>query len=300
MSPLEPLSAPSGSEMPADAERFGLGERAEGVEAELLYAVPGAERGVLYMYPPPAGTPRLSGDYRAQRMYIRDARPLAAELSLDVQGFSLHVHQTALLDAYDDAAVRAIYYPEMEQLVRGATGASEVLVFDHNVRSDVRARAGQPGVYEPVRRVHNDYTHVSALRRVHQLLGDDVTHRLQRRWAIVNVWRPLFGPVQDVPLAVCDGRGIEERDLIAIDLLYRDRVGENFSFAHSPRHRWYYVPEMQADEALLLKCYDSSEQARCRFTAHSAFDHPRVPPGARPRESIEIRTLLFYDTPTRV
>lgn len=297
MSPTEPLTDPCGTECPADAERFGLSERAGAVDAELLYALPGSERGVLYMYPPPAGTPRLSGNYRAQRVAIRDARPCAGELSLDVQGFSLHAHPTALLDAYDDAAVRAVYYPEMERLVRGATGASEVLVFDHNVRSDVRARAGQPGVYEPVRRVHNDYTHASAPRRVHQLLGSEAARRLQRRWAIVNVWRPLFGPVQDVPLAVCDGRSIEERDLIAIDLLYRDRVGENFSFAHNPGHRWYYVPNMQADEALLLKCYDSSEHVPCRFTAHSAFDHPRVPPGTRPRESIEIRTLVFYDTP---
>jgi hypothetical protein len=105
--------------------------------------------------------------------------------------------------------------------------------------------------------------------------------------------------VQDTPLAVCDGQSIEERDLVAIDLLYRDRVGENFSFAHNPKHRWYYVPDMQANEALLLKCYDTAEDGRCRFTAHSAFDHPRAPPGARPRESIEIRTLVFFDTPLR-
>lgn len=267
------------------------------IEAELLYAVPGGPRHVLYMYPPPPDTPRLSGHYAARRLSIADARSHGEQLSLDVQGFSLHAHDTALLDAYDDSEVRALYYPEMERLVREATGAREVLVFDHNLRSDPRARAGQSGVYEPVRRVHNDYTHESAIRRVHQLLGSaEAERRLTRRLAIVNVWRPLFGPVRDVPLAVCDGRTIEPQDLVPIDLWYRDRVGENFSFAHSPRHRWFYVPEMLAEEALLLKCYDTAGDGRCPFTAHSAFDHPHVPPGTRPRESIEVRTLAFFDT----
>jgi hypothetical protein len=287
-------SAPLPEEGSAGAVRLTAAATKD-VEAELNYAVPGGPRHVLYMYPPPAGTPRLSGSYQPQRLSIRDARPLATELSLDVQGFSLHPHATALQDAYDDAQVRAVYYPEMERLVREASGASEVLVFDHNLRSEVRARAGQAGVYEPVRRVHNDYTHESAIRRVHQLLGSaEAERRLLRRLAIINVWRPLFGPVRDVPLAVCDGRDIEPRDLLAIDLWYRDRVGENYSFVHSPRHRWYYVSEMQADELLLLKCYDTARDGRCPFTAHSAFDHPHVPPGTRPRESIEIRTLAFF------
>jgi hypothetical protein len=289
-------SAPLSEDSSAGAARLTAAPHT--IEAELTYALPGGPRHVLYMYPPPPGTPRLSGRYAPRRVPITDARPLTGELSLDVHGFSLQPHATALVDAFDDAAVRAVYYPEMERLVRQASGASSVLVFDHNLRSDVRARAGQTGVYEPVRRVHNDYTHESAIRRVHQLLGSaEAERRLHNRLAIINVWRPLFGPVLDVPLAVCDGRTVEAEDLLAIDLWYRDRVGENFSFLHSPRHRWYYVPEMRAEEALLLKCYDTAGDGRCPFTAHSAFDAPHVPAGTRPRESIEIRTLAFFDTP---
>jgi hypothetical protein len=284
--------------LPEDSSAGAAQLTALTIEAELLYAVPGGPRHVLYMYPPPPGTPRLSGRYEAQRLPLADARPLAGELSLDAHGFSLHEHHSALRDAYDDAEVRSVYYPEMERLVRETTGAGEVLVFDHNLRSEARARAGQTGVYEPVRRVHNDYTHESAIRRVHQLLGSpEAERRLTRRLAIINVWRPLFGPVRDVPLAVCDGRSLQPQDQLAIDLWYRDRIGENYSFAYNPAHRWFYVPEMLASEALLLKCYDTAGDGRCPFTAHSAFDHPQVPPGTRPRESIEIRTLAFFDTP---
>jgi hypothetical protein len=63
---------------------------------------------------------------------------------------------------------------------------------------------------------------------------------------------------------------------------------------HSPRHRWFYFPDMHTDEALLLKCYDSDEGGLARFTAHAAFDDPTTPPGAEPRESIEVRTLVIY------
>ncbi|HHZ75714.1 MAG TPA: methyltransferase, partial [Rhodospirillales bacterium] len=32
-----------------------------------------------------------------------------------------------------------------------------------------------------------------------------------------------------------------------------------------------------------------------RFTAHTSFTDPTSPPNAKPRESIEIRTLAFFD-----
>jgi hypothetical protein len=51
---------------------------------------------------------------------------------------------------------------------------------------------------------------------------------------------------------------------------------------------------MQADEALLLKCYDSAEDGRARFAPHTAFIDPTAPAGILPRESIELRTMAFY------
>ena len=48
------------------------------------------------------------------------------------------------------------------------------------------------------------------------------------------------------------------------------------------------------DEAIVFKVYDSLKDGRARWTAHTAFDDPTTPPNARPRESIEIRTLAFF------
>ena len=77
------------------------------------------------------------------------------------------------------------------------------------------------------------------------------------------------------------------------DLKYRDRTGEVYSLTYSADHRWFYCPDMQPNEALLLKCYDS-DPTRAQMTAHTAFDDPTTPPDAPARESIEVRTLAFF------
>jgi hypothetical protein len=50
---------------------------------------------------------------------------------------------------------------------------------------------------------------------------------------------------------------------------------------------------MRREEALVFKTYESRKDV-ARWTAHTAFDDPTAPPDARPRESIEIRTLALF------
>jgi hypothetical protein len=111
---------------------------------------------------------------------------------------------------------------------------------------------------------------------------------------VINLWRPIRGPVRDAPLAMADGTTVAPEDLIASDLIYPNRSGETYSVKYNPNHRWFYFPEMTADEALLLKCYDSAADGRTRFGPHTAFVDPTTPPDTPPRESIEIRALVFH------
>jgi hypothetical protein len=97
-----------------------------------------------------------------------------------------------------------------------------------------------------------------------------------------------------MPLAVCDALSVKAEQLIASDLVYQHRVGETYSVTYDTRHRWYYVPRMEADEVLLLKCYDSKIDGRARFAPHTAFVDPATPTDAPPRESIELRALVFH------
>src|SRR5262249_38878371 len=114
------------------------------------------------------------------------------------------------------------------------------------------------------------------------------------RHAVITAGRPIGRPVEQAPIAVCDAQSIAPEDLIATDLVYPDRLGEVYSLTYNPRHRWFYYPAMVPRELLLIKTYDSLEDGRARFTAHTAFDDPTSPAGAAPRESIEVRALVFY------
>ncbi len=264
------------------------------VTGTMTYLVPTGKKPVSYQYDPPPGVPVRSGTYEDRSVQVRNARPFASELSLDREGFVIVAHKTKAKDLSDDEEVKAVYYPEVEQLLKQATGAVRVLIFDHTIRSAPLAGAGRKGVREPVKRVHNDYTVKSGPQRVRDLLPDEAEDLLKRRFAVINVWRPLRRTVEDTPLALLDARSIAAQDLIATDLLYPDRTGETYSVAYNPSHRWFYFPRQGPDEAVLLKCYDSKEDGRARFAAHSAFDDPTAPPGVPPRESIEVRTLVFY------
>ena len=268
---------------------------AAAIEAPLNFLRPMAARPVAYQYDPPPGVPVRTGQYDPHVVTIRDARALAATLSLDVEGFAL-LRAPSALDSFDDeAAIRALYYPEVERLIAGVTGGARVVTFDHNVRSAARAARGEAGIRGPVDRAHNDFTARSGRERAQRELearGLD-PQLLRRRFAIVNLWRPIGRPVEKSPLAMCDAQSIADGDLIVCDLLYRDRVGETFALQFNPRQRWYQFPRLAPDEAILIKGYDS-EEAVARFTAHGAFDDPGSRPDAPERESIEARALVFY------
>lgn len=265
------------------------------VEASLSYLLDSGEKPVTYLYDPPPGVPARSGKSRRFPTTVFEARPILGQLSLDRQGFVLVRADTAVKNFYDAGEVRAVYYPEVERLVRRVTGASRVHVFDHNVRCAPMAKRKENGAREPVKFAHNDYTLKSGPQRVRDLLPAEADQLLKHRFAVINVWRPIRGPVEESPLAVCDAWSIAQRDWIASDLKYRDRTGEVYSITFNPNHRWFYFPQMQRDEVLLLKCYDSTDDGRARFTAHTAFDDPTSPPGASARESIETRTLVFFE-----
>ncbi len=148
---------------------------------------------------------------------------------------------------------------------------------------------------EPASSVHNDYTEKSGPQLVRDLLPpDEAAARLKRRYVEINVWRPIAGPVKAWPLALCDAGSVDARDLIPSERRYPDRVGEIYHVRHNPRHRWFYFPEMERDEAILLKCWDSETDGRARLSVHTAFEDPRTPAGAPARESIEVRTFAFF------
>src|SRR5262249_21403061 len=167
------------------------------VKATLNYLADGAERPVSYAYTPPPGTPQTTRRNSPQTVTIRNARPVLNQLSLDKQGFMLTHQNSKVTNFYDEQEVREVYYPEVERLLKDTTGAVKVLIFDHVVRCAPKSRQGEKGVREPARIVHNDYSFKSAPRRVRDHLPAEAEELLQHRFAEINVWRAIHGPIHE-------------------------------------------------------------------------------------------------------
>jgi hypothetical protein len=267
----------------------------EFVDALVNYLKPSALRPVNYAGEPPAGLPQRGGEADPRRVRVFNARRARAAPTLDKNGFELHSHRSALIDFGDEAAIRSVYYAEAEGLIKAATGADKVVVFDHTRRYGLPGHT-EAGIRETASRVHNDQTFTSGPRRVRDHLPpEEAEARLKKRHAIINFWRPTNYPVETWPLAFCDANSIAAEDLVPTDLVYADKVGETYSFTHNPNHRWSYFPLLTPGEVVLLKIYDSRTNGTARLTAHTAFEDPTSPVDALHRRSIELRTLVFWD-----
>jgi hypothetical protein len=271
------------------------------IVAGLNYLKPTTERPHSYAYEPPPGVPWESCEYELRQMPIVDARG-SADLGVDIEGFELRDAPTAVKDFLDEDAVRTVYYREAAELALAVTGAKRAHVFDHLVRRRESDRAplsfgrrGTNGLAAANGRVHNDYTEASGQKRLGLVVGDAQALASVERYAIVNIWRSIKGPVLDTPLAVCDARTLAATDLVVSEVRYPRRTGEIYLATHARRHRWSYFSEMDRHEALVFKQYDSQVSGVARFTPHAAFDHPDMPADAPLRESIELRCLVIYD-----
>ncbi len=275
---------------------FESEETVESVQATINYIVAGNEKPVTFSNAP--GAPRVTGNtgkYEQRAVTIHNGRLSRDGFSLEQEGFVLVNRDTRVSDFYNDAEVRSVYYLEVEGLVKELTGAARVLIFDHTLRAENEATRQEKFTSGPVRRAHNDYTEWSGPQRVRDLLpSDEAAELLRRRFAVIQVWRPIRNPVATAPLAIADAQSIAMPELVPTERRYPDRVGEIYHLAYSPAHRWYYFPRMRPDEALVFKCYDSMKDGRSRWSAHSAFDDPNSPAKAPARESIEVRALVFF------
>jgi len=229
-----------------------------------------------------------------QLVIMHNGRLETDRFTLDGDGFRFVDHPTKMTDFFNADEIKRVYYPEMIELIKRESGARRVVVFDHTLRTADDAMRDERKIREAVHRVHNDYTEWSGPQRLREILPDEADELLKRRFAIIQVWRPIRHPVETDPLAICDARSVSFDDFVISERRYPNRVGQTYAITYNPKHHWYWFPHMRRDEALVFKVYDSEKNGRARWTAHTAFADPTSPPNARPRESIEIRTLAFF------
>lgn len=257
-----------------------------------------------FVNPPEGVTPRVtySGTnqgqaynkaYEMHEVNINNARARSNGFKLHEHGFEVAEHQLHNANFDDENWIEKTLYPSIESLVKRTSGASHVFIFDHTIR-----RGLANSLRKPAQHVHVDYTHNTGPERAVQMIDAAELAQLNgKRFIQVNFWRSVSGPVEQMPLAFLDSQSLDENDLVPAEIAFKDteHLGEIYALKHNTGQRWYYYPEMQDTEALLIKGYDTDNDATSRFTPHSAFIDPTSKSDAAPRQSIEVRTFAFFD-----
>jgi hypothetical protein len=239
--------------------------------------------------PPPEGQAQFNYSEEFHHVQLNDIRGRESHFTLDTDAFqAISNIESAEKDFTDDEHIKQTYYPEVEKLLlANVPGAHKVVLFDHTIR---RSTPNAPRT--PVTRTHVDQTARSTEWRVRLHSPDEAENLLKGRYRIINVWRPLNGPVQGHPLGFASASSVDDKDLIGVEHRYPDRTGETASVRFNPEQKFYYWSGMTNEERLFLKCFDSKDGVGQRVP-HTAFVDPRTPEGARGRESIEVRALVY-------
>jgi len=278
----------------AAAQSAELDHAPDQIEATLNYIVDDGSKVFTIVAGPGGQDVRSGGTPDPRRVTIHNGRLHEKDFALERHGFRFVRHDTKVKEFYDEDEIRRVYYPEMEALIKAESGAKRVVVFDHTLRTADDEQRASRGIREVVRRVHNDYTEWSAPQRVRDIVPDEAEELLQRRFAFIQAWRPIRHPVETYPLAMADAQTLSPGDMIVSERRAPGRIGQTYAIKYNPAHKWYWFPRMRREEAYVFKVFDSLKDGRARWTAHTAFEDPTTPPQARPRESIEIRTMAFF------
>ncbi|KAL7269019.1 hypothetical protein RUND412_008340 [Rhizina undulata] len=273
------------------------------VSADLNFFIPPEDGSAPYNYveTPPPNTPRhnLKDDVRTVK--IHDLRGKESSFSLDIAAFQpLTNIPTALYyaDFENEEKITSTYYDEIREILKSSVpGIKEVVIFDHTIRRNI------PNAKRtPVSRVHIDQTPKSGRVRLYQHLPKSKAEEVEAtgtRYRIINVWRPLKGPVIDFPLGFADSSTVDEEDVVGVKHIHPNYEGETAAVKWNDRQKRWYWSGMQTDEVVLIKCIDSDtvvgggKEGKRGRAPHSAFAHPGTPAGAEGRESIEVRCLVL-------
>lgn len=254
-------------------------------QAEITFAQPNKDKPKYIMQE--LGKPaNREGWFETCVVEIDDARLLQRPPTLNDYGFQLVQSQTSLTEMPQEEDIQAQGFSEVNAAILLATGAAQVIIFDHTIRTSAPDKC----VRGTASHAHNDYTPKSFLQKLSDLGIEPAGRRIQE----LNAWRPLREPVKVAPLALADGRTVKNNQLIECALVYPDREGEIYELAYAASQRWFYFPEMVRDELLLFKGFDSAENAAAKLCPHSAFRHPNEEATWPARLSIEFRTIVIY------
>ncbi|KIW66777.1 hypothetical protein PV04_06072 [Phialophora macrospora] len=246
------------------------------------------------------------------KVRIQDVRSFPPKhFLLDKHGFTYYSHRLEVGHIADRESVEQQYLPEMESLLKSTLeSVDRVYFFDWRLRKNAPEVEGTlvdlndlTTWLRPALHLHVDQSPVAVIRRVLMQLPEDAEYLLQGRIRVINLWRPIVDAVRDYPLAICDGSTVSPSDLVEADHVRRHYMGSTMYLKHNERQKFYFMSRQTKDEVLIFKNFDSAETPAATYAPHASFLDPDIPEAFTPRQSIEVRALVFTypnSTPTEM
>lgn len=249
------------------------------------------------------------GKQKQVQLKIKNARLLTEPAKFDDFGFTLKTQNTSLkkedfykLDA--DEEIKKRYYGELEEWTKQELGASHVIAFNHQVRGPGRGiyAVGEPHTdASPITGDELYFYELSKKPELYKKING------KGRFLYFNMWRNISDThsIRNNHLAILDERTtLKPDDYIVKDLYmrYGDYIATvpqySINYRNHKVHDWYYYPEMEKNEVLLFKQYDTDYRNASRLSFHMAIKDPLaasdLPMDYPARESIEVRLLAFF------
>jgi hypothetical protein len=272
------------------------------VRAELEFLDPRSTLGRQFIAP---GARIATARSEKHPVTIRDGRAIQHSFELDVHGFEIIDHRSAVTDFTNPAQLESFYVAEVCRLVQEQLGADQVLSRGWELRRSVAP--AEHGAQPPAGGGHVDYApdHVPGMvaRAYARHFPEGPGFR---RAVVTSTWRVFSPPPQDWPLALCDARTVAQEDGAPITTYFVDElpedpfglvdhlrpVGSSWRIRYDPVQEWWYFPGMIRDEVLLIKLGDTEHNVAWA-APHAAFPDA-AGHGAAPRHSIELRTFAYF------
>lgn len=243
--------------------------------------------------------PRTNHKPEVHQVEVHDLRQSPLRMSLDKNGFEVHRLNTCMKyeEFFDEQKISGVYLKELQQLVKKVCGGRKAIPLDAEIRrrhATFPTSTGENYQFpQPAFLTHIDVTVAGAREIIKKLYPTAAEEILKARIQCVTVWKPLKGPVEDWPLALCDATTLGPSDVVPSDVVYQKVATENYLVHFSDKQKWYYLDRQQPDEVFMFKAADSEpgQSARC---AHGSFNtHKQVPDSSR-RESVDVRVLVLH------
>lgn len=256
----------------------------------------------------------LEVDIVAEDMRFMDPKPTFAKNGYEFRSAPATVTAEQLLAGKSTPeskkVIDELYMTDVVKIIKEATGGADVVANGFRLRTQVGEGTDileSKVAFGSVNVAHVDRDPDNAHYRLATSIGEERAAELLekykgKKWASVNVWRPIGTSVQKWPLCFVNRDNVPDFDyhthmtkVMALNdpaVLDRGTKGWETVLLNKPGYKFHYASNLSPDECYVFASFHSDPKM---VVPHGAFWDNGTSDNAPTRSSIEARCWVFWD-----